>query len=411
VEKIELKGVVMSFTKQQLEKYADVLIYALETQRPNKKLKPYENVMIRYPAEELSLTTVIHRKLLKKKINVMLKSDPIAEIEKDYFSIADDRQIKFIPAGEKELFETLNGYISIKAPSSLTHLKNIDSKKISSKAIAFKKIKDILDKRESEGKFNWTLCSYPTGALSKAAGMSVKEYAGQIIKACFLNEKNPIKKWEEVFKNLGKIKKWLNSLAIDTMHVESKSLDFEVTVGEKRKFISGAGCNIPSFEIFTCPDYRHTRGTFFADIPLYQSGNLAKNIKLVFEKGKVIKASASLNVNFIKKMLNTDAGASRIGEFALVDKRFSKIDRFMANTLFDENYGGKHGSFHIAVGKSFDDSFAGDPKNLTLSLKKKLGFNTSAIHTDMFNKEDKTVKAKLKNGKKITIYEKGMFKI
>jgi len=104
-----------------------------------------------------------------------------------------------------------------------------------------------------------------------------------------------------------------------------------------------------------------------------------------------------------------DKGANKLGEFSLTDKRFSKINLFMANTLFDENYGGKYGNCHIAVGASYPDSYAGDVKRLSKEHKEKLGFNDSALHWDLVNTEKKTVSAHLASGKKVIIYENGKF--
>ena len=82
----------------------------------------------------------------------------------------------------------------------------------------------------------------------------------------------------------------------------------------------------------------------------------------------------------------------------------------MANTLFDENFGGKYGNCHLAVGMSYSDTFNGDPSSLTRQMKEQLGFNDSALHWDLINTEDKIVTACLKTGKKKIIYEDGMFK-
>ena len=119
---------------------------------------------------------------------------------------------------------------------------------------------------------------------------------------------------------------------------------------------------------------------------------------------------AARSEEFVRKTLATDAGACRIGEFSLTDVRFSKIDKFMADTLFDENFGGEHGNCHVAVGASYSDTFDGDPAALTEAAKKKLGFNDSSIHWDIINTEEKLVTAKLKNGKTVTVYERGKFK-
>ena len=83
----------------------------------------------------------------------------------------------------------------------------------------------------------------------------------------------------------------------------------------------------------------------------------------------------------------------------------------MANTLFDENVGGKYGNCHIAVGGSFSDAYAGNSKNLTKKMRKDLGFNDSALHWDLINTEKKKATAFLKSGKKVVIYENGLFKV
>jgi aminopeptidase len=82
----------------------------------------------------------------------------------------------------------------------------------------------------------------------------------------------------------------------------------------------------------------------------------------------------------------------------------------MADTLFDENFGGKYGNCHLAIGSSYSDTYAGNPADLTESMKKKLGFNDSALHWDLVNTEDKTVTAHLESGVKKVIYEGGIFK-
>jgi len=83
----------------------------------------------------------------------------------------------------------------------------------------------------------------------------------------------------------------------------------------------------------------------------------------------------------------------------------------MAETLFDENFGGKEGNCHVALGSSYSDTFNGNPAKLTPPLKKKLGFNDSALHWDLVNTEPKTVTAHMTNGRKVVIYERGIFKI
>jgi aminopeptidase len=118
---------------------------------------------------------------------------------------------------------------------------------------------------------------------------------------------------------------------------------------------------------------------------------------------------AASGENFVKQQLRMDHGADKVGEFSLTDKRFSRINRFMANTLFDENFGGRQGNCHIALGSSYSNTYSGDAKKLNLSLKQKLGFNESALHWDLVNTEKKRVTAHLKSGEALVIYENGRF--
>lgn len=312
--------------------------------------------------------------------------------------------------GEKEFQGAINGLIALHAPQDLTHLKNIDPARIAKNAVARKPIREILDEREQQGLFSWTLCNYPTEELAGRAGLSVKEYSNQIVRACFLNEKDPVKKWKEVTKQINEIGAWLTSLPIDTLRVESEHMDFEVLLGSQRRFIAGGGCNIPSFEIFTSPDWRGTRGVYFADLSSYRSGNYVKGVRLEFKNGRVVKADAEQGADFVRKMVAMDRGAAQIGEFSLTDRRFSKINKFMADILFDENFGGKYGNCHVAIGASYADTFSGPQSKLDKKMKEKLGFNDSSLHWDLINTENKRVTARLKDGSTQVVYEKGEFK-
>lgn len=399
----------MTLTSKQIDKYADVLIWGLTTARTNK-FKKYDVIMIRYDQPALELATALHQKLVAKKYNVIVRGVSSPKIEKNFYSFSDKQQRSFINAGEEPLAKTLNGSIYLRAPKSLTHLKSIDPRRIAETAISRKKIRDILNKREESGEFGWTLCTYPTAELASRAGLSLNKYSSQVIKACYLNNSDPVKKWSQIFKDALKIKKWLNGLPIDTINIRSNNTDLEIKLGDKRRFMGVSGHNIPSFEIFTSPDWRGTRGTYFADFPSFRSGNLVKGVKLEFKDGRVIRSSAKQGAAFVKKMVNMDPGAARIGEFSLTDKRFSQINSFMADTLYDENIGGKNGNCHIAIGMSYADTYSGDPAKFSKSVKNRLGFNDSALHWDLVNTEKKTVTVKLKSGKQLTIYEDGMFK-
>jgi len=398
------------FTEKQLDRYADVLLWALKTAR-TKAFKKNDIVLIRYSTPALRLAETVYAKLLDMGIHPVMRTNPTATMEQNFFERSNNRQITFQPPGEKELFNHLNGGIFLNAPESITHLSHIDPKKIGKFAVARKYLRDILDARDQAGDFGWTLCTYPTKEQARHAKLSLKAYAAQIVNACFLNKTSPVSHWQEIYHGATSIKKWLNSMKVNFYHIESDHMDLIITPGEKRQWIGISGHNIPSFEIFLSPDWRGTKGIYFANQPSFRSGNYVKGVRLEFKKGSVVKIEAQKGKDFVVKQLSMDKGANKVGEFSLTDKRFSRISTFMANTLFDENYGGNHGNCHLAVGSSYIDTYSGNPKELTEEKKKKLGFNDSALHWDLVNTEKKRVVAHLASGGKATIYENGIFSI
>ncbi len=396
------------FTNAHLERYADVLLWGLRTARAGA-LKRGEIFLVRYNLPAVKLAEKLQARLLEMGMHPVLRSDVTPVMERHFFDLADPEQLVFQTPGDKVLYQILSGSIFLHAPEDITHLSHVDPAKIGQAALARKYIRDILDKREERGLFSWTLCSFPTKALAQHAGLSKKDYTAQIVKACFLNRRAPLDEWRRIFESAAHIKKWLNSLKVRHFHVESKNMDLTITPGDKRRWIGISGHNIPSFELFMSPDWRGTSGLYHADQPSFRSGNLVQNVTMRFKKGRVVEVEARKGRRFIEKQIAMDKGASRIGEFSLTDKRFSKINRFMANTLYDENYGGKYGNCHVALGSSYSDTYAGDTSKLTKKIKAGLGFNDSALHWDLVNTEKKLVTAHLKGGKKTIIYENGVF--
>jgi aminopeptidase len=398
----------MPLTKDHLNRYADTLLWGLLKARTGR-FKRGDIVLIRYELPALSLAEILYDKLLDMGMNPIPRAGLTVNMERCFFDRANRRQLVFHPPGEKELYESLNGSIFICAPESLTHLKDADPKKIAKALIARKEFREILDRREETGEFGWTLCTFPTQELATNAKLTLAQYTDQIIKACFLDSDNPASRWEAVYREAGAIKKWLNMMEVSYYHIQSENVDLRIRPGEKRKWIGVSGHNIPSFELFLSPDWRGTEGYYFANQPSFRSGNYVENIKLAFEKGRAVRIEATSGEDFTAKQLSMDKGACRVGEFSLTDRSFSRIDRFMADTLFDENYGGQWGNCHIALGSSFSETYTGNPAELTKDMKKSLGLNDSALHWDMVNTEKKTVKAHLLDGKTVTIYEDGNF--
>ncbi len=395
-------------SETHLQRYADVMIWALKTAR-KKAFRKGDSVLVRYHQPAVTMAERLNARLLEAGLNPVLRASPTPTMEKDFFRLARPKQLAFVPAGERELFESLSGSIFLYAPESITHLGGIDPGRIAASALARKPYRDILDRRDEQGLFGWTLCLLPTDALVRHSGLSSGEYAAQVVRACFLNRRVPVDAWKSVYRDIMKIRKWLNRLAIRSLHVESATTDLTVTPGERRKWIGLSGHNIPSFELFLSPDWRGTEGVYLADQPSFRSGNRVEGVRLEFRRGRVVRATAKQGEAFLHKQIRMDAGAAKVGEFSLTDRRFSKIGRFMANTLYDENFGGRNGNCHIALGSAYSDTFDGPPVELDAPLRKALGFNDSALHWDLVNTERKRVTARLADGGRRVIYENGRF--
>ncbi|HEX2965141.1 MAG TPA: aminopeptidase [Syntrophorhabdaceae bacterium] len=396
------------FDHNKLDKYADVLLWGLKTARKGV-LKKEDIILLQYEFPALPLAEILHEKILDLGAYPVLRVAATARIEHSFYRKANEKQLTFITPGDKELYGHIQGRIFLRAPESLTHLKDIDPKKIGSVLVSRKPLRELLDRREANREYSWTLCTYPTPELAKQARMTEKQYTDQIIRGCFLDTPDPVGRWNEVYKTVSEIKKWLNSLKVKAFQIASDNVDLLITPGERRKWAGVSGHNIPSFEVFLSPDWRGTEGTYFSNLPSFRSGNYVEGVRLKFEKGRVVETLTESGEEFTKKQLSMDEGACRVGEFSLTDRRFSRISKFMADTLFDENFGGKQGNCHVALGSSYADTYNGNPAEIKGAKKKALGFNDSALHWDLVNTEKKTVTAHLTNGKKLVVYHNGIF--
>ncbi len=391
-----------------LEKYANLLVnFGLNC---GKGMNEKDVVLINVPESAKPLLKQLYIQVLKKGGHPILHYIP-DDLGKDRFIYSSDEQLSFFPAkilrGRVDEIDHLIHIISDKDPQEL---KDVDPKKIMLTQKSLLPYKEWRDEKENQGKFSWTLALYPTLAKAKEAGLSLKEYWDHVIDACYLNEEDPIQKWKSLQTESARIIDTLNSMEIDKIHVKSENIDLWIKLGEKRKWVGVTGHNIPSFEIYTSPDWRGTNGYIKFTEPLYRYGNLIEGIRFEFKDGVIVNSSATTNEPILKELISVE-NADKVGEFSLTDKRFSKITKFMAETLFDENVGGEYGNTHIAIGSSYANNYSGDPKELNTELSKGLGFNKSAIHCDIVSTEDRIVTAVLKDGSEKVIFKDGMFVI
>ena len=393
---------------QLLKKYADVLVkFALNS---GKGISIGEVVQCIVPDVAKPLLIALHQSILEAGGHPILRMIPTGT-QKTFFDLASDDQLTFFPKKYfKARLNLIDHSVGIIAEHNMKELKGVDPKKIMLSSESGKVAREWMSDKEYAGKFTWTLGLYGTPQMAREAKLSLEDYWNEIIHACFLDKEDPIAEWKKVSKEQDRIKTELNNLEITHIHMVGEHIDLTLALGKNRQFVGGSGRNIPSFELFTSPDWKGTQGYIQFNQPLYRYGNLIKNVRLVFEKGKVVKATATKGQSLLREML-ARPNADKVGEYSLTDASFSRIHKFMANTLFDENIGGKFGNTHIAVGMSYKDAYKGDPMKVSKSEWKKMGFNDSGEHCDIISTEDRTVTATLSDGTSRVIYSKGHFTV
>ncbi|MCJ7683992.1 MAG: aminopeptidase, partial [Desulfobacteraceae bacterium] len=297
-------------TKKQLDKYADVLLWGLKAARSGK-FKRGDVVLVQFDLPAVQLAEIVQAKLLDMGMNPVVRSGLTPVMEHNFYKKANNKQLVFRGSWQDDLYKNISGRIYLHAPASLTHLADIDPKRIGKVAVAMKPLRDIMRNKEEQGALGWTLCMMPTEELAKKAKLSLRQYTNQIIKACYLDKPDPVGAWKRVFKDAVAIKKWMNSMDVKYYHVESEGIDLKIRPGDRRRWVGISGHNIPSFELFISPDWRGTEGTYLADQPSFRSGNLVKGVKLTFKRGSATEATARKGESFTKKQLLMDKGARR----------------------------------------------------------------------------------------------------
>jgi aminopeptidase len=396
-----------------LERYASVLVdFALGG---GDGVQAGEVVRVVAPESARPLYAALNRAVWRAGAHVIgayqPDDDPEVNLARDFYEIASAEQLDYFPGPYmRGLVDQIDHQVTVIAPGDPRSLDTVDPARIMRRGEAMRTLLDWRNEKENAGRFTWTLGLYGTPGMAAEAGMDVEGYWEQIVHACFLDSEQPLERWREVGQRLEQTREWLDSLDIERVHVEGEDADLWVSIGEQRRWLGGRGRNIPSFELFTSPDWRGTEGWIYCNQPLYRYGNLVKGIRLTFADGRVTQASAEENERVLTEMIATE-GAERVGEFSLTDRRFSRITRFMAQTLYDENVGGTHGNTHIALGRSYQDAYAGDPASLSHEQWQELGFNNSSVHTDIVSTTDRVVTATLRGGGERVIYRDGEFQL
>ena len=392
-----------------LNKYADVMInFALWG---GNWINKWDVVFVQIPECAKPFYIPLQTAILKAGWHPLFQYIP-DWVDRNFYEHASDEHLEFAPLKyQKWRIDEITHNLYVIADADLHELDGIDPSKIMKKIKSNKAYREMRNKKERDGKFSWTLCLYWTPAMAKEANLSEEEYRDQIIRACFLDEENPVQKRREVNNMIQQKRDILTDMKIEYVHVVGSDEDLKVRIWWDRSWAAWRGCNIPSFEIFTSPDCRDINGWVRFNQPLYRYGSLIEWIELEFKDGEVVKASAKKNDHILQDMLKIE-WMRHVWEFSLTDARTSKITKFMAETLFDENVWWQYGNTHIALGMAFDECYNWDQSKLDdPEFKKSIWLNNSAEHVDIISTENRTVTAILSDGTEKIIYKNWIFTI
>jgi aminopeptidase len=257
--------------------------------------------------------------------------------------------------------EHVDAQLTISSKGNTKALSNIDPARLATRRQASAAMRNMRRKREQEGKFRWSLTLYPTQAYAQDAEMSLSEFEEFVLDVCFLNDPDPIARWQEISAQQQRLVDWLKGRR--RAHIKGDGTDLTLSIKDRIFINSDGKRNFPSGEFFTGPVEDSANGVITFDIPASYDGHTIEGVRLVFRDGKVTEASARQGQAFLDSMLELDAGARYLGEFAFGNN--ARMTRGIKNTLFDEKLGG---TVHLALGASYPETG---------------GLNHSALHWDM----------------------------
>ncbi len=379
-------------------------------------------VVIRTPIEGVSFAREMTKWAYEagaKRVYVEFSDEQIGKMTYEY---ATEETLGEFPNWETAKYESLveqnAAFISISA-SNPDLLKNIPASKISVVQRASGKGLTKFRKATSSSEVCWCVVSIPTAAWSQKVfpDLSPEEASVKLWEKIFvatrMEEEDPVAAWKAHTHFLSEKCKFLNDKKIKSLHYLAPGTDLEVELPKGHKWEGGGEkstkgtyfvANMPTEEVFTMPHKYGVNGTLKATKPLVYGGNLINDFSFEFKDGKIVAFEAAEGKEILQKLIETDEGASYLGEVAIVPNSspVSKTGILFYNTLFDEN-----ASCHFAIGSSYPTNIEGGVKMSDEELEAH-GANTSITHNDfMVGSDQLSIEATTESGEKFYILKNG----
>ncbi|MGA9531261.1 MAG: aminopeptidase [Anaerolineales bacterium] len=307
-------------------------------------------------------------------------------LSKLVFDFGNDDQLQWVSPLTKLAFEEVDVLFNLFGTRNTKHMSTVDPAKTARSQKAMKGVIETYFDRVNKGELRWVISRFPTEANAQEAEMSLEEYEDFVFRACLLEEDDPIAAWMAIREEQERVVQWLAGK--EQVVVTGPRVELTMSIKDRTFINSDGKDNMPSGEVFTSPVEDSMNGWIAFSYPTILSSREVSGVRLQFDEGRIVDASAEKGEEFMLSQIDQDDGARRVGEFAIGTNY--AIDRFTGDTLFDEKIGG---TMHMALGRGF---------------KKAGGKNESIIHWDMVHD--------MRDGSRIEVdgellYENGEFKI
>lgn len=337
------------------------------------KLKKGEYVQIIAEPEAQPLVLELYKLALQKGAFPAIKMN-VSGASYLYYKHASNEQLKKFPEVAWYEIRKTDAVIYIGAEHNTKELSSIDPDKMATRMKVMHKISEY-----RVDKTRWVIFYYPTNALAQEAEMSLHEFEDMTYDSTLLNYELESKKQEKLKRVLDKGR---------NVRIIGRETDLSFSIDGMRAKKCCGEFNLPDGEVFTTPVKNSVNGKIHYDFPAIHGGKQVEGVTLEFKQGKVVKATAHKNEQYLQRIIKTDKGSCYLGEFGIGTNY--KIKKFIKNILFDEKIGG---TIHLALGAAY---------------KEIGGKNKSAVHWDMI--KDLRCKGKIIIDGKV-IQENGKFLI
>ena len=274
---------------------------------------------------------------------------------------ASEEQLAYIPPLRRMINEEYETLLEIRSEANTRELSGIDPARMAIGQQAWHELLETFMRRSAEGSLRWCSTLFPTNAYAQDANMSLRDFEEFVYSACFLNDEDPIARWQELYAQQERLVQALKGRR--SVHIIGPDTDLTLSIADRTFINSDGKKNFPSGEFFTGPVEDSVNGHIRFSFPASYGGRSVEDVRLRFENGVVVEATAAQGQDYLEKMLNMDEGARRLGEFAFGNN--FNVDRCTRNILFDEKIGG---TIHLALGASYPETG---------------GVNQSSLHWDM----------------------------